>query len=283
MREALRLFSPAKVNLFFRVLCKRADGYHDIASLYHAISLGDVVTVSLSDADHITCDDPLIPCDEKNLTSKALHVFRKMTGFAQKVHIHLEKRIPMEAGLGGGSSNAATVLFALNQLSSFRVEDALLSEWASTFSSDAPFFFSHGAAYCEGRGEKLTCLPAQAPVSFWIAKPSTGLSTPRVYGACKPDSFPQRDPQEYLQRALRGDLETFNDLEHPAFSLMPSLEELKISLQALGFERVTMTGSGTAFMCFGREPASFVLPAVRFFPVHFIQRTPQQWYEFPSV
>lgn len=283
MKQPLRLFSPAKVNLFFRVLCKRADGYHDIASLYQAISLGDVVTVALSDEDYITCDDPLIPCDERNLASKALRVFRKMTGFAEKVHIHLEKRIPMEAGLGGGSSNAATVLYALNQLSSFRVVDAVLSEWASTFSSDAPFFFSQGSAYCEGRGEKLTCLPAQAPIAFWIAKPEKGLSTPRVYGACKPDLFPQRDPQEYLQKALRGDLETFNDLEHPAFALMPTLEELKLSLQALGFERVTMTGSGTAFMCFGREPASSVLPAVRFFPVRFLQRAAQQWYEFPFV
>ncbi len=280
--ETLRLFSPAKVNLFFRVLHKRADGYHDIASLYQAISLGDNITVSLADEDRITCDDPHIPCDERNLIAKAIKVFREKTGYAFRVHFHVEKKTPIEAGLGGGSSNAATALFALNAFSPSPVAESTLCEWASTFSSDAPFFFSTGSAYCCGRGEMLTSLRALEPILFWVAKPQEGLSTPLVYKTCNPELFLQRDPQECLNKALQGQLEWFNDLEIPAFSLMPSLAHLKHDLLSLGFSHVSMTGSGTAFMCFGNV-AQPSLPGVRFFPVCFAQRAGGQWYEFPIV
>jgi 4-diphosphocytidyl-2-C-methyl-D-erythritol kinase len=279
VKDSIILFSPAKVNLFFRVLLKRPDGYHDIASLFQAISLGDKITASLAEEDRITCDDPHILCDERNLISKSLKVFRERTGYAFPVHFHIEKKIPIEAGLGGGSSNAASALFALNALSSFSVEESALCQWASTFSSDAPFFFSTGSAYCCGRGEKLTCVPSLEPTSFWVAKPLEGLSTPLVYRSCDPKALISRDPQEFLNRALQGQLELFNDLEPSAFSLMPSLFHLKQQLLHLGFPQVSMTGSGTAFMCFGNvaEPA---LPGIRFFPARFVQREVGKWYEF---
>jgi 4-diphosphocytidyl-2-C-methyl-D-erythritol kinase len=279
-RESLVLFSPAKVNLFFRVLRKREDGYHEIASLYQAISLGDTLTASLAEDDRITCDDPGIPCDERNLLSKALRVFREKTGLTVKIHFHLEKKIPIEAGCGGGSSNAATALFALNVLTGSALDEGTLCEWASTFSSDAPFFFSTGSAYARGRGEQLTNISALGPHVFWLAKPKVGLSTPLVYKTCNAKSLLQRDPQLFLEKALQGQLELFNDLEHPAFSLMPSLSDLKQDLLRLGFSQVSMTGSGTAFMCFGNveKPA---LPGISFFSVRFVQRKAGQWYTQP--
>src|SRR5690348_15470951 len=215
-RDSLTLFSPAKVNLFFRVLSKRQDGYHDIASLYQAISLGDTLTATLADEDRITCDDPSIPCDEKNLIFKAAKVFREQTGFTEHVHWHLTKKIPIEAGLGGGSSNAASALFALNQLSSLGLDETTLCRFASLFSSDAPFFFSTGSAYCTGRGEILTSIPDLEANAFWIAKPEGGLSTPQVYKSCSPATCEQRDPQQHLHQALQGQLELFNDLEESA-------------------------------------------------------------------
>lgn len=272
------LFSPSKVNLFFRVLSKRPDGYHDIASLYQAISLGDTLTATLAEEDQITCDDPSIPCDERNLIYKAVKAFRERTGFSAKVHWHLNKKVPMEAGLGGGSSNAASALFALNALSSYGINDTTLCHWASTFSSDAPFFFSTGTAYCAGRGEILTSLLPLEPISFWIAKPEMGLSTPQVYKMCNPSACPPRNPQEYLHKALQGQLELFNDLEHSAFLLMPSLQELKQSLLERGFSQVSMTGSGTAFICMGGDMPVPTMPGIRFFPVRFIQRTEGKWY-----
>jgi 4-diphosphocytidyl-2-C-methyl-D-erythritol kinase len=271
------LFSPAKVNLFFRVLSKRPDGYHDIASLYQAISLGDTLTATLAEEDRITCDDPSIPCDEKNLIYKAAKVFREQTGFSAKVHWQLNKKVPIESGLGGGSGNAASALFALNALSSFGIDDATLCHWASTFSSDAPFFFSTGTAYCAGRGEILTSLLPLKPVSFWIAKPEMGLPTPQVYKTCNPSDCVSRDPQEHLHKALQGQLELFNDLDHSAFSLMPFLMQLKQDLLSLSFSQVSMTGSGTAFICMGDVQAP-TMPGIRFFPVRFIQRTEGKWY-----
>jgi 4-diphosphocytidyl-2-C-methyl-D-erythritol kinase len=273
-------FSPAKVNLFFRVLRKREDGYHDVASLYQTISLGDTLAISLADEDRLTCDDPQLPCDERNLVWKAIRAFREHTGYAFKAHVHLSKKIPMQAGLGGGSSNAATALFACNALFSFCVDEALLATWASAFSSDAPFFFSRGSAYGTGRGEKLLDIPELEPCHFWLAKPKRGLSTPEVYKHCFPDSLLKRDPELFLQRALKCDLETFNDLEISAFSLMPTLVSLKEALLRLGFSRVTMTGSGSALMCFGNveQPA---LPSIDFFPVQFISRPLRSWYKSP--
>jgi len=279
-QESLILFSPAKVNLFFRVLRKREDGYHEIASLYQTISLGDTLKICLADEDRITCDNPEIPCDESNLLFKALAAFRKQTGNSGKVHFHLEKKTPMQSGCGGGSSNAATALFALNQLTSSGLDEDILRRCASTFSSDAPFFFSVGSAYARGRGEELMNVSGLGSHSFWLAKPIAGLSTSLVYKTCRIEEFPDRNPQHFLNKALQGRLELFNDLEHSAFFLMPSLADLKQDLLHLGFSQVSMTGSGTAFMCFGnvKQP---VLPGISFFPVHFVQRTVGQWYEFP--
>ena len=110
----MRYFSPAKINLFFRVLSKRLDGYHDIASVMQAIDLGDVLTFTNHPRDQMTCSDPTLPCDETNLVMKALKRFREYYSLSS-VHIHLEKHVPMQSGLGGGSSNAATVLWALNE------------------------------------------------------------------------------------------------------------------------------------------------------------------------
>ena len=281
---SLTLFSPAKVNLFFRVLKKREDNYHEIASLYQMISLGDTLRVCLAQEDKLTCSNPQIPCDERNLVIKALQEFRRQTGYTFKLHIHLEKQIPLEAGLGGGSSNAASALFAFNALSPSAVDEKILACWAALFSSDAPCFFSLGSAFATGRGEQLTDLPALEPLHFWLAKPKEGLSTPYVYAHCTPSLYPERDPHTYLKRAMQGELETFNDLESTVFSLMPTLRELKGQLLTFGFSEVTMTGSGTAFMCFGSPKQQLFLPGVDFFPVHFIQRKQGSWYafDFPS-
>src|ERR1700688_1220422 len=106
--EAVALFSPAKLNLFFRVLRRREDGYHEIASLYQAVNLGDTLQVQLGESQRLTCDDPSLPCDGSNLILKAAQVFRRNTGLDLKAHFHLIKRIPIQSGLGGGSGNAAT-------------------------------------------------------------------------------------------------------------------------------------------------------------------------------
>jgi 4-diphosphocytidyl-2-C-methyl-D-erythritol kinase len=280
LQEGKSFFSPAKLNLFFRVLNRRSDGFHEIASLYQAISLGDTLSVSLAGEDRFTCNDPDLPCDSSNLVMIALNQFRQKTGYDFKVHFHLEKKIPIQAGLGGGSSNAATAMWVLNALAPTQVSEEELCRWASEFSSDAPFFFSEGTAYCSGRGEILEHLPSLPNTELWLAKPSDGLSTPLVYKHCRPEQFERRDPKESLAAILKGLPAYFNDLEIPAYTLLPKLATVRENLRDLGFTHVVMTGSGTAFFCLGtvEDP---VLSDVCFYPISFHNRLAGSWYPFP--
>ncbi|MBI3237135.1 MAG: 4-(cytidine 5'-diphospho)-2-C-methyl-D-erythritol kinase, partial [Chlamydiales bacterium] len=274
-------FSPAKINLFFRTLFKRGDGFHEIASLYQAITLGDILEITPSDTDLLTSSCPTLACDETNLIHTALTAYRRNTGASQSFHIHLEKKIPIQAGLGGGSSNAATAMWAVNALSSSPVSEDLLRSWSATFSSDAPFFFSSGTAYCTGRGESLQSITPLQKKHLWIAKPEGGLSTPLVYRHCRPDLALIRDPSFSLEEIEKGNPVYYNDLEEAAFSLRPDLAEIKEKLVSLGFSHVCMTGSGVAFFCMGacENPS---LPSVTFYPVSFLNRKAKNWYDLPQ-
>ena len=261
----MRFFSPAKVNLFFRVLRKRSDGYHEIASLYQAIDLGDWITFCPSDHDELTCSPPTLPCDETNLISKARALFRTHINLPP-VHIHLEKQIPMQAGLGGGSSNAATTLWALNQLTNTPLSTEQLMTLGSFLGSDVPFFFSSGTAFCTGRGEIIAPF-SLSPVQGMVEKPPYGLSTPEVYRNVRVDKLPLTDVEEVLRSFRDGHLHLFNDLEYSAFQLEPRLRAFKEELLSQ-FKTVSMTGSGTAFFCLSDQGT-----------IRSIQRTASTWYQ----
>ena len=151
-------FSPSKLNLFFLIIDKRPDGYHQISSLLQAIDLGDTLHIDLAADDEMRCSDARLPTDRRNLVIKARDLFRaKLAEKREKsdfcAHIFLDKKVPMEAGLGGGSSNAATTLWALNHLLKSPFTDDELAQMGSEIGSDIPFFFSSGSALCSGRGE----------------------------------------------------------------------------------------------------------------------------------
>ncbi len=273
----LTLRSPAKVNLYFKVLNKRSDGFHTIASLYQAISIFDRLSIQLADADQLTCDQPYVPTDESNLISKAIAVYRKETQWMQPFSIHLEKNIPSEAGLGGGSSNAATTLYALNQLSGHGFTDEELMQMAAQVGSDPAFFLSKGVALCEGKGEEIYPLsPLPFDSSFYIAKPSFGCSTPAVYRALNVAQLPQWDHRTALKEFQEGKNAAQNDLECPAFSLDARLKEVKQFLSSAG-AKVVMTGSGSSFMVFGSLPEQ-VEEAFQLFKVECIGRSEKGWY-----
>jgi len=240
--------APAKLNLFFRVLRKRPDGYHDIASLFQAIDLFDRLFFSFSSNDEITCTDPTIPTDASNLVAKALAQFRTLVP-VPSLKIHIEKHIPIQAGLGGGSSNAATTLWGLNELMDRPLRLNQLIEMGASIGSDVAFFFSSGTAYCTGRGEILEPFTLPKKLTGCIAKPAYGLSTPLVYKNTDVHELQNRDPEE----ALKAYPQFFNDLEIPSFRLEPRLKGLRDELRK-SFEEVVMTGSGTAFFCLKGEP-----------------------------
>lgn len=253
----LTLKSPAKINLFLRVLGRRPDGYHEIASLFQAIDLHDTIHFEEADYDALTCDEPSLPTSEKNLISKARKLFKDKTGIKRSFAIRLKKKIPMEAGLGGGSSNAATTLWALNQLCNRPASEIELASWGAEIGSDISFFLSSGTAYCTGRGEVLAPVPPLVRQYVLIVKPLIGLSTQKVFQNLKISQLNPKDPKAALASFFTGSPLYFNDLEITAFELMPELASLKNKLMGLGFSTVLMTGTGSSFFCLGEgdEPS----------------------------
>lgn len=264
--QGMTLCSPAKVNLFFKVLGRREDGYHEILSLMQAISLCDEIFLERSEKDVFTCSCSSIPLDGSNLVLKALSLFREKTGLSFPVKIHLSKHIPIEAGLGGGSSNAATTLFGLNSLSGNPLCLRELQQLGASLGADVPFFFSQGTAYCTGRGDLVENREPLQEEELWIAKPKEGLSTAKVYAHFKKDN--SRLGEESIP---------FNDLESAALILCPQLETYKEDLLSLGFSKVVMTGSGTALMCFGTPHTQEC--SLPLYKVHYLRRQENGWYE----
>jgi 4-diphosphocytidyl-2-C-methyl-D-erythritol kinase len=250
--------SFAKLNLFFRVLHKRPDGYHEIASLYQAIDLFDRLFFSFSTRDELSASGIQIPLDSSNLICKALSIYRNSFP-TPPIQIHVEKNIPVQAGLGGGSSNAATTLLALNELMGNQAHLEQLLKMAAQLGSDVPFFFSSGTAICTGRGDIFEECSLPSPLSGWIAKPEYGLCTKSVYQNVKIEEFSHARKFQF-----------FNDLEFAAFRIEPRMIHLQKMLKQ-AFKQVVMTGSGSAFFCLeGECPA---IDGVQFFPFRSIQRT----------
>ncbi len=273
------LISPAKINLFLRIIRRRDDGFHELASLFQTISLFDRLTFERAKQDQLTCTDPSIPCDHRNLVYKALTLFRQKTQIAHSYHIHIEKKIPAEAGLGGGSSNAATTLYALNELSNRPASLEQLQSWAAEIGSDVPFFLTQGTTYCTGRGDIMRPVKAPSPQSICIVKPEWGLSTPAVYKNLKVSELIHRDPLIALKNHQEGLPEYFNDLEMSAFQISPKTEALQKRLLNSKYKTVVLSGSGSAFFCIltGKE-TPIIDPQLSLYQAEFTNRKANQWY-----
>jgi 4-diphosphocytidyl-2-C-methyl-D-erythritol kinase len=270
-------FSPAKINIFFRVVAKRRDGYHDIASLYSALDYGDFLDINISEEDSFSCSDARLKTDPSNLVIKALKIFRSKLQIDTPVAIHLEKNIPIQAGLGGGSSNAATTLWALNELFKRPLSLKDLIEIGAIIGSDVPFFFSSGNAYCHGRGEIFENAPPFTNETIWIAIPDfLRSSTPKVYGDCHPGEMSQVDPKDLLNQFLENRWEPINDLQPAAFRQVPGLQAAYEKLQ-ISFKHAALTGSGSAFYAIGKKTSS--LPSsFNFIMAKTISRESDDWY-----
>lgn len=248
----LILHAPAKINWFLKVLEKREDGYHNIYSVMQPLRLHDVLTFERQ-ARGITIRTDLELEVEDNLIYKAAIALKDKTSYRGGAIITLTKRIPLQAGLGGGSSDAATTLAGLNRLWELRLDKEELSSISSLIGSDMPFFIHRRLSVAEGRGEIITPLDTMTrPVSILIVKPAFGVSTPVAYRNVRVFSERDLSLENSLINALKkGDLRPLknslvNDLEGPVFHLYPELARLKREILDSGAISALLCGSGSA-------------------------------------
>jgi 4-diphosphocytidyl-2-C-methyl-D-erythritol kinase len=252
--------SCCKVNLLLNILGKRADGFHELETVMHPVPLCDRLFYERAGAGvQLSCSDPQLPVDSKNLVVKAANFFAQAAGLSHSegVRIHLQKRVPVAAGLGGGSGNAAVTLRALNELFGIPLTPAKLSELAAALGSDIPFFLQAGPALATGRGEIIQPLERFAAMRghfFLLVHPGFGISTPWAYQQLA--NFPAaingtpgraRRLIALLQTSVTAaGAEFYNALEAPALRKHPLLELFQEFFRQNGAAATLMSGSGSA-------------------------------------
>jgi 4-diphosphocytidyl-2-C-methyl-D-erythritol kinase len=271
-RDAVVVAAPAKINLFLEILHKRPDGYHDLESLMVTVDLFDTLELRSEPNGTIdlTCDPASFSSGPDNLVVKAATLLRTKVGLPSLgVSIRLTKRIPSQAGLAGGSSDAALTLLALNQIWKLGLTRKELAGMASQIGSDVAFFLDPPAGWCTGRGECVTAEPLGRSLDFVLVCPPVGLATVTVFRHLTVPTNPVRGNE--IRMAFRmgdpvaiGQL-LFNRLEQPAFALSPLVEQVRSRLTGLAPCGALMSGSGsTVFaLCRNRREAASVAERFR--------------------
>lgn len=268
--KSLKVKSPAKINLSLRVLRRRPDGYHDLVTLFHRISLADEIKIRQnSKGFELRCSDPLLPVDEKNLITKTYRLLQQRFPKLPGVSVFLTKKVPVGAGLGGGSGNAAAFLLGMKRLFRLKMSQSEMMALGGRLGADIPFFILNcNQAMGLGKGEKLKKLSLKRKLYFVLAASSEGLSTRDVYenmkGKIRPVSLTKVSREitmlcAFLARKKVAQAGAFlsNDLEYSAFEIRPSLRNIIESFKKRGIQLTRMTGSGpTVFgICFSLREA----------------------------
>lgn len=263
----------AKINLGLDVLRRRADGYHEVKMIMQTIGICDDLTFEKSEAPGIYLEiaGADLPADGNNLVCRAATLIMETGKVAEGVHITLQKRIPIAAGMAGGSADAAAALRGLNNLFGLGYSTRELRELGVRLGADIPYCIEGGTMLSEGIGEILTPLPAPPDCHLVVAKPDLDVSTAFVYGNLKVDSLPFHPDIDGMAKALaRGDLAGITDrmgnvLETVTEKAYPVIAQLKGQMRDLGAENALMSGSGpTVFgICKEKETAEEIAAAIR--------------------
>lgn len=251
--------APAKVNLFLEVLGKRPDGFHEIATLMVAVSLYDVLDLEEAAPGtlRLECHHPTLTAGSENLVLRAARLLQTRSGTKRGAAMRLTKRIPLEAGLGGGSSDAAAVLAGLNELWQLHYNREELARLGGELGSDVPFFFSTPAAWCTGRGEIVTPVQLGRPLEFVLIHPGFGLATAAVYRGVQVPTQPL-DGAELRRAVAEGNSEALgrqlhNRLQPAAEQLNSQLTSWLNRLRTLAPAGVAMSGSGSTLFALCRD------------------------------
>lgn len=259
----LTLFAPAKINLFLAITGRRPDGFHDLVSVVAPLAWGDELTLEPSAGEGVyslQCDDPAVPVDETNLVLRAARLYAEATGWKQSIHFRLTKRIPMGAGLGGGSSDGTAALLGLNQLHGLRLHREDLAGLAAQLGSDCVLFLHRAPCVMRGRGEKIEVLPPEAAARIQgrrvlVFKPSFGIPTAWAYRQMAANGTKNYLPPAVGEARLASWLSAperrledllANNMEGVAFEKYVALPTLLRQLQRQFPVTGGMSGSGSA-------------------------------------
>ena len=261
--------SPCKVNLLLNILGRRAGGFHELETVFHHVHVCDRLAFDkCANGIQLTCNEPALPTDSRNLVHRAAAAFLQAAGISDGVRIHLEKNLPLAAGLGGGSGNAAPTLLALNELLGQPLPVAKLHEIAATLGSDINFFLQAKPALATGRGEKIEPLenfPALRGKAFLLIHPGFGIATPWAYQnlARFPEALNGRAgrAKELISKLQANDWPAaaggfYNSLEAPALEKFPVLALFQEFLRASGALVALMSGSGSTTFAIAENVAA---------------------------
>ena len=265
---SLTVHAPAKVNLILRILDRRPDGYHNLWSVMHTVALEDAVTMRVSPSKagiRLTCDAEGLSVDRTNLVSKAISAVLDHARLSIGIDVELRKRIPMGAGLGGGSSDAAATILGLNRLLQLGWSTAKMAEVGQVLGSDVPFFLFAPAAIVSGRGETVRRVTVEGMRWIVLVKPAFGIETKWAYqelAAARPNvrslspdhgALDRRDQITWSELAAIAE----NDFEMAVFAKHPPLREIKRTLLTHDAQFALLSGSGaTVFGLFGEESSA---------------------------
>ena len=251
--KSIKIKTPAKINLALDVTGKREDGYHTLETIFQTVSLYDIITVTMANNDKIfiTSNTNRVPLNEKNIAWKAVEEFCSYTGKKVGLHIHIEKRIPSQAGLGGGSSDGAAVLFALNRLTNAGLSRYELCKIGIKLGADVPFFFFGGTAYASGIGEKLEPLKPIRKIPLVVAKGAGGISTATAYQAIDSLENPNHPKTNELKQGIEtgGTVKQISSLCGNLFedvTKLSAVSKIRAEMLNQGALCSVMTGSGSA-------------------------------------
>ncbi len=252
----MKVRAYAKINLGLHVLGKRSDGYHNIETVFRLIDLYDDLEMVQNDqGTHFSCNWPELTDDNTNLCLRAAHLLRDLTGCHMGVEMRLTKRIPIGAGLGGGSSDAAATLKGLTKLWSLDISPEELQTISESLGSDVPFFFTGQTAHATGRGEILESFVLPLPYSILVATPPVHVSTSWAYSSLR---LVENVKRPKLKELLSGSIRDIgalrkgltNDFEETVFLQYPGIQKLKERILSGGAELALMSGSGSSVFGF---------------------------------
>ena len=252
----MQVLAPAKINISLRILRQRGDGFHEIETLIAPITLYDEIEIAKNDSRteiKFNCNDASVPTGDNNLVVRAAKSFFAVTKLKPAVSIDLKKKIPHGAGLGGGSSDAASTLLALNELFETKLPREALAKIAGTLGSDVPFFIFQSPALCKGRGELVASVKLKKKLPILLLKPAFVVSTAWAYSRWRHSR--EIPGVRYQAQKFAGQI-FVNDLERPVFEKFVFLAELKVwLLEQGGVGAALMSGSGSTVFAVLAEDA----------------------------